>query len=248
MDNNEKDCKTKEEKSKKSLTKEDNYAVEILGEQYKEYDMSFKLIVIGNSGVGKSCLSLKATKGVFEEAFVTTVGFEFFSFHIKLNNQIIKLQIWDTCGQEVYRSLISNFFRNSSLAILVYSIDNQQSFDDIGVWVKQLRTHACPDCKVFLIGNKADLEKKRKISYEEGKRCQEKNKFDIFMETSAKSGLNAQKLFVTAAKTLYDDFLKYKVKEIEVKDQRKVLNSISKTIELNNLGEDEATNSNEGCC
>ena len=68
------------------------------------------------------------------------------------------------------------------------------------------------------------------------------------METSAKSGLNAQKLFVTAAKTLYDDVLKYKVKEIEVKDQRKVLNSISKTIELNNLGEDEATNSNEGCC
>ena len=121
MDNNEKDCKTEEEKSKKSLTKEDNYAVEILGEQYKEYDMSFKLIVIGNSGVGKSCLSLKATKGVFEEDFVTTVGFEFFSFHIKLNNQIIKLQIWDTCGQEVYRSLISNFFRNSSLPSVLHT-------------------------------------------------------------------------------------------------------------------------------
>ena len=123
MDNNEKDCKTEEEKSKKSLTKEDNYAVEILGEQYKEYDMSFKLIVIGNSGVGKSCLSLKATKGVFEEAFVTTVGFEFFTLTLRIDDKRIKLQIWDTCGQEVYRSLISSFYRNSSLAMMVYSID-----------------------------------------------------------------------------------------------------------------------------
>ena len=77
-----------------------------------------KLII----GVGKSCLSIQATKHKFESNYSATVGFEFFSFNIKLDNKVIKLQIWDTCGQEIYRSLISNFYRNSSLAIIVYSI------------------------------------------------------------------------------------------------------------------------------
>ncbi len=74
-------------------------------------------------GVGKSCLSLKATKKKFKSNYVATVGFEFFSFNIKMDNKIIKLQIWDTCGQEIYRSLISNFYKNTSLAIIVYAID-----------------------------------------------------------------------------------------------------------------------------
>ena len=74
-------------------------------------------------GVGKSCLSAQATKNTFESNYSATVGFEFFSFNIKIEDQIIKLQIWDTCGQEVYRALISNFYRNCSLAIIVYSID-----------------------------------------------------------------------------------------------------------------------------
>lgn len=74
-------------------------------------------------GVGKSCLIKKAIKGIFEKNYNTTVGFEFLSLSVKINEKIIKLQVWDTCGQEVFRSLISNFFRNASLAILVYSID-----------------------------------------------------------------------------------------------------------------------------
>jgi small GTP-binding protein len=74
-------------------------------------------------GVGKSCISLKATKKRFEENHMATVGFEFFSFIVKMNGKVIKLQIWDTCGQEIYRSLISSFYTNSSLAIIVYAID-----------------------------------------------------------------------------------------------------------------------------
>lgn len=96
---------------------------EILPDDLQQYDFNFKLIVIGDSGVGKSCLSLKATKNVFENYHNTTVGFEFFTMNIKINDKIVKLQIWDTCGQEIYRSLITNFYRNSSLAIVVYSID-----------------------------------------------------------------------------------------------------------------------------
>jgi small GTP-binding protein len=101
----------------------DDLTYEILPDDYTQYDLSFKLIVIGDSGVGKSCLTLKATKNQFESNYNATVGFEFFSFNIKINDKVIKLQIWDTCGQEIYRSLITNFYRNSSLAIMVYAID-----------------------------------------------------------------------------------------------------------------------------
>jgi small GTP-binding protein len=94
-----------------------------LPDDYTQYDLSFKLIVIGDSGVGKSCLSMKATKNLFETNYSATVGFEFFTFNVKINDKVVKLQIWDTCGQEIYRSLITNFYRNSSLAMMVYSID-----------------------------------------------------------------------------------------------------------------------------
>lgn len=99
------------------------YRTEVLPEDYPKYDLSFKIIVIGNSGVGKSCLSVKATKNVFENNYLATVGFEFFSFNVRVDDSVIKLQIWDTCGQEIYRSLITNFYRNSSLAFIVYAVD-----------------------------------------------------------------------------------------------------------------------------
>jgi len=110
--------------SKNDSKKEDNkLTIEVLEENYRKYDFSFKIIVIGNPGVGKSCLSIKATKNLFENSYIATVGFEFFNFNVKIGDKIVKLQIWDTCGQEIYRSLITNFYRNSSLAIIVYSID-----------------------------------------------------------------------------------------------------------------------------
>ena len=99
------------------------HEIEILPDDYANYDLSFKLIVIGDSGVGKSCLTNKATKNVFETAYNTTIGFEFFSFNIIFDITIIRLQIWDTGGQERYRSLITNYYRNCGLAILVYSIN-----------------------------------------------------------------------------------------------------------------------------
>ena len=186
------------------------YSYEILSENYLEYDISFKIIVIGDSGVGKSCLTNKATKNVFEDTYNATVGFEFFSFNLKLDEKIIKLQIWDTCGQELYRSLITNFYRNSSLAVMVYAINNRESFENIDVWLKELRTHSNPDTKVFLIGNKVDLEEDRVIKREQGEEYSKENKFNIFMEASAKSGFNAQQIFVEAARILYEDYLKYK--------------------------------------
>ena len=201
------DDKKENEKNKKV------YKYEILPEDYAgEKHLNFKLIIIGDSGVRKSCLTCKAIKNTFVDNYYATIGFEYSSFNIKINDILIKLQIWDTCGQELYRSLVSNFYRNSSLGIIVYAINSRQSFEDIEQWLKELKTYSNPDIKVFLIGNKVDLENERVISKNEGETFANDNNFFLFMETSAKTGFNAQNIFIEAAKILYEDYIKYKAK------------------------------------
>jgi small GTP-binding protein len=187
-----------------------DFKYEILPDDFLQYDLSFKIIVIGDSGVGKSCLTNRATTNLFEDAYSATVGFEFLSFNIKIEDKVIKLQIWDTCGQELYRSLITNFYRNSSLAIIVYAVNSKDSFENIEMWLRELRTHSNPDAKVFLIGNKIDLENERKITKEQGESFAKSNKLNLFIESSAKTGFNSKKIFIKAAKLLYDEHLKYK--------------------------------------
>ena len=177
-------------------------------------DLTFKLIVIGNPNVGKSCLSLKGTTGKFQDSYVATVGFDFYSFFAKVEDKLIRLQIWDTCGQEGYRSLVQNFFRGTALAILVYAINDIKSFNDLGTWVKQLKTNANPDIKIILVGNKNDLVEERKISEEEGRKCCKELDFFSFYETSAKTGFNSQEIFIQAVKLLYINDKKYKSGEV----------------------------------
>ena len=147
------------------MTEKDNDEedYEIIHEDIARVNVSFKIIVIGDSSVGKSSLTLRGTKDNFKDYYTPTIGFEFLSFNIRIKDQIVKLQIWDTCGQEVYRSLISSFYRNSSLAIIVYAIDCQESFDNLESWLDEIKTQTHPDLKIFLIGNKADLEDQRVI-------------------------------------------------------------------------------------
>ena len=187
----------------------EDYKIEMLPEDYPQYDLSFKLIFIGDSGVGKSCLTTKAVKNNFEEYYQATVGFEFLTFNMKVNDKVIKLQIWDTCGQEIYKSLISNFYRNSSLAVIIYAIDNKESFNHAENWLNDLKSQANPDVRIFLVGNKADLEEDRKVSKEEGEKYKEEQHLDLFLETSAKTGHNARNVLVEAAKILYKDYLKF---------------------------------------
>ena len=174
-----------------------DFKYEILPDDFLQYDLSFKIIVIGDSGVGKSCLTNRATTNLFEDTYNATVGFEFLSFNVKINEKVIKLQIWDTCGQELYRSLITNFYRNSSLAIIVYAINFKDSFENIEMWLRELRTHSNPDAKVFLIGNKSDLEKRRAVSEEMAQKFKEENDIHFFSEASAKSGFNAKQVFIS---------------------------------------------------
>ena len=189
------------------------YEYEILSEDYTNFDLSFKLIVIGDSGVGKSCLTNNAIKSTFNDAYNATVGFEFFTFNIKLNDKVIKLQRWDTCGQELYRSLITNFYRNTSLAIMVYAINVKETFEDIEMWLRELRAHSSPDAKVFLIGNKIDLESEREVKKEDAEAYGKQNNVDLFLEASAKTGINAQLVFIKAAQILYDNYNSYQDKK-----------------------------------
>jgi small GTP-binding protein len=179
---------------------------EILPDDVNEVNYSFKIIVIGDSAVGKSSLTLKGTKDHFKDFYTPTIGFEFLSFNIRIKDKIVKLQIWDTCGQEVYRSLISSFYRNSSLAIIVYAIDNQESFDNLESWLDEIKSQTHPYLKIFLIGNKVDLEDKRVIDRAIAEELAKEHKIDLFLETSAKTGYNAQKLFVKAAQILVDNY------------------------------------------
>ena len=183
---------------------------QILKEDPGDFDLSFKIIIIGDSFVGKSCLALKACKGLFEESYNPTIGFEFLTFFVKIDESNIKLQIWDTCGQEVYRSLISSFYHNSSLAILVYSIDKIKSFENLESWLNELKTLGNPDINIFLIGNKADLEDSREVLKEMGEKFSKSHDINFFLETSAKTGFNAENVFIKASKLLYEQHLKYK--------------------------------------
>jgi small GTP-binding protein len=184
--------------------------IEILPETTDKCDLSFKIIIIGDSFVGKSSLANKAVKNKFDELYSATLGFDYFSFFVKIDGKILKLQIWDTCGQEIYQSLITNFYRNSSLAIMIYAINNRSSFEHIDNWLKAIKINSNPDAKIFLIGNKADLEDEREVTYEEAENYANELDFSKFFEASAKSGLNAQKIFIEAANILYEDYIDYK--------------------------------------
>lgn len=227
----------------------DDLTYEILPEEFSQYDLTFKIIVIGDSFVGKSCLTTKGTKNFFDESYSATVGFEFITTNIKINDKVCKMQIWDTCGQEVYRSLITNFYRNSSLAILVYSIDNYESYENLELWLKELKTFSSPDSKVFLIGSKADLESKRKVSKEIGLKYKVDAGLDYFAETSARTGFNAQKIFVEAAKLLYIDYLKYKDKVDKSRISSIASGSVVKAgaYNQNSINLEKKTEEKEGC-
>ena len=122
---------------------------------------------------------------------------------MKANDKIIKLSLWDTCGQEIYRSLVSSFYRNGAFAILVYAINNRESFDNLEGWLNDIRTSGSVDVKMFLIGNKKDLEENRVVTYEEGERFAKEHGFIQFFETSAMTGANVKDVFVQIGKASY---------------------------------------------
>ena len=227
-----------------------DYKVDVLDQDPGDYDLSFKLIVVGDSGVGKSCLTIKATKNNFDSIYSPTIGFEFLTFFIKIEDLYVKLQIWDTCGQEVYRSLISSFYHNSSLALLVYAIDEKNSFIHLDSWLNEIRTHGNPDINIFVIGNKVDLENKRVINRELAQDFVEKNNAKLFLETSAKTGFNAQNVFIEASKLLYEQHLQFKDRMSRPDTLRNMVgDEANKNIIMETIDEEETNKDRKkGCC
>ena len=217
--------------------------IEILGKNIKP-DLKFKVIVVGNMNVGKSCLALRATEGMFKENLGSTVPLSICSFNVKINEMKISLQIWDTCGQEKYRALIKGYYTNSSLAIIVYSVTDKESFNDVNVWYKLIKENIS-DCKIFLIANKVDSPE-RIITNEEGNKCRKDFNFDLYMETSAKSGFNSQELFINAANILKRENEKMNTYRNNSNSEQKILNNI--TLRRKKKNEEEEEEYDDGCC
>ena len=217
--------------------------IEILGKNIKP-DLKFKVIVVGNMNVGKSCLALRATEGMFKENLGSTVPLSICSFNVKINEMKISLQIWDTCGQEKYRALIKGYYTNSSLAIIVYSVTDKESFNDVNVWYKLIKENIS-DCKIILIANKVDSPE-RIITNEEGNKCRKDFNFDLYMETSAKSGFNSQELFINAANILKRENEKMNTYRNNSNSEQKILNNIK--LRRKKKNEEEEEEYDDGCC
>ena len=166
--------------------------------------INFKIIIIGDSGVGKSSILKRAVKNRFDESYQATIGFEFLLMHFSVNELKIKLQIWDTCGQEMYRSLVQGFYRNTSLALVVYDISKKPSFDSLDTWLKDLRAHTDQELPIFIAGNKFDLDNERQVAYKDAKDYSLSSRTKYFTECSAKTGYHVEDIFYEAAKYLYN--------------------------------------------
>lgn len=161
----------------------------------------FKLVLLGESAVGKSSLVLRFVKGQFHEYQESTIGAAFLTQTVCLDDTTVKFEIWDTAGQERYHSLAPMYYRGAQAAIVVYDITNQDTFGRAKVWVKELQRQASPNIVIAIAGNKADLAAKRAVEFEEAKSYAEENGL-LFMESSAKTAMNVNDIFLAIAKKL----------------------------------------------
>ena len=201
----------------------------------KEYDLLFKLILIGDSYVGKSNILLKYLKNQFNENSKTTIGVEFGTKNIIINNKRIKIQIWDTAGQERYRSITSAYYKGAKGALIVYDITRKNTFDNIDKWITDLKLNGDKNICIIILGNKSDLIDKREINKNDGIKKAEMYK-TAFVETSALNGDNISKAF--------DELIEQIVinnKNIFQDDNE---NEIDKGVNLN----DEKNNNKKKCC
>ncbi|KAF8820306.1 putative small GTPase Rab2 [Cardiosporidium cionae] len=167
------------------------------------YQWLFKYIIIGDTGVGKSCLLLQFTDKRFRADHDLTIGVEFGARTVTIDSTQIKLQIWDTAGQESFRSITRSYYRGAAGALLVYDITRRDTFNRLSKWLEEVRQNANPHMIIMLIGNKCDSER-REVSHEEGLVFARKNGL-IFLETSAKTAQNVEEAFVSTARRIFEN-------------------------------------------
>ena len=168
----------------------------------------FKLIFLGDQGTGKSCILNRFVEDKFDEKYQATIGLDFHSKNITIHDQDVRLIIYDTAGQEKFRSLIPMYIREAQIILFIYDISDKDSFDSIPKWIQQVNDVINKEVVFVLIGNKLDLESNRKVTFEEGKKLAEKSNY-VFQEVSAKTGENFEKLFeVQIFEAVYNKFKK----------------------------------------
>ena len=169
-------------------------------ESSNDSDLVFKVLLLGDSEVGKSCFLMRYSENVFIENYITTIGLDYKLKTVKLDTgKTIKVQLWDTAGQDKYRTIAKNYYKGSHGILLLYDITKQSSFDNIREWVRDIKEEVNEKAILFLIGNKIDMEDQRKIPKEKGVELAEEFKIPFF-EASAKSGENVDEVF----KALYN--------------------------------------------
>eukprot|EP01138_Halocafeteria_seosinensis_P004609 gb/GECG01004715.1/.p1 GENE.gb/GECG01004715.1/~~gb/GECG01004715.1/.p1 ORF type:complete len:213 (+),score=32.83 gb/GECG01004715.1/:1-639(+) len=167
------------------------------------HDMQIKLLTIGNSGVGKTCLLLRYGQNQFSPTFITTIGIDFKVKYVNIDGKRIKLQIWDTAGQERFRTITTSYFKGAQGILLVYDITDRDSFENVDTWITEIHRNADKQVSKVLVGNKADMEKDRVVTEEEGRKLAER--FGVpFFEASAKDDKNVTEVFEHLAKLAKD--------------------------------------------
>ena len=162
----------------------------------QDYDYLFKILLVGNSAVGKSCLLVRFADNIFNESFLPTIGVDFKIRTFELNGKTVKLQIWDTAGQERFKTITASYYKGAHGIILVYDITDRQSFQDVQTWLAEVEKFGQENVIKLLVGNKCDLESERQVSFEEGKELAQSLGVK-FLETSAKQSNNVENAFFT---------------------------------------------------
>ena len=205
------------------------------GEQ--EYDYLFKLLLIGNSSVGKSSLLFRFVENVWDDSFVPTIGVDFKLKTLEVNGKKVKLQIWDTAGQERFKNITASYYRGGNGVLVVYDITDRDSFENLNSWLIEIEKNANKNVYKLLIGNKSDLEDKRKVTYQEGKDFATSNGMQ-FIETSAKTDSKVKDAF----ELLTQEIIKSNVTKDKGNEKKE------RTVHLADKGAEISTKQKKGCC
>ena len=168
------------------------------------FDVKYKIMVLGESKVGKTSLIKRYTKDQFGGVYLTTVGMDFQDKIIEIEDKKVRLQVWDTAGQERFRNVTKSYFQSSHGLLVVYDITDRESFDKINFWMENIKNNAPENAKLILVGNKCDLANERKVTIEDGEN-KARNYNIKFFESSAKDGTNVNELFFYLANEIYQD-------------------------------------------
>jgi len=209
------------------------------------YDFLFKIVLIGDSGVGKTCLLARYRRDEFTYDTKHTIGVEFATKELEVNGKSVKAQIWDTAGQERYRAITKAYYRGAVGALLVYDITDRETFNNLKRWLSEVQGHADPNIKLMLVGNKSDMEESRAVSADEGQAFAEQNNL-FFVEASALKGDAVNHAFEQVIEKIFDHHVT-RVKNLEKIGTSENQNNIQLQGESLDVST-KPTSKNGGCC